>query len=162
MYQLLVFLHIVAAAVWLGGMLFLALVLVPARARLDGPTWGRLVGDVGRRFSKVCWVCLAVLGATGVLNLLNRGLGWEALSQAAFWSAGFGLVLAIKLALVAAAVGLGLAHDLALGPAAARAIEAGDAPTAVRRWATHLGRLNALLALTIVFLAVLLVRGMPS
>ena len=69
-------LHIVAVAVWLGGMAFLALVLVPTirspKYRALAP---ELVHATGVRFRTVGWIALALLVASGVGNLWVRGIG---------------------------------------------------------------------------------------
>src|SRR6266540_21752 len=55
-------LHVVAAITWIGGMLFIALVLVPVTRRLEDTTLrARLVHAVGLRFRTVGWIALAVL-----------------------------------------------------------------------------------------------------
>ena len=50
LYQLSVFLHILSAIVWIGGMLFLPLVVVPATRGLPSAERAALFGVVGRRF----------------------------------------------------------------------------------------------------------------
>lgn len=58
------FLHVLAAAVWVGGQIALAGV-VPVLRR-DAPT---VTKAVARAFAKVAWPAFAVLVATGVWNL---------------------------------------------------------------------------------------------
>lgn len=59
------FLHVLAATVWVGGQLTLA-ALVPALRGFD-----RAVTRVAaRRFNQVAWIAFAVLVATGVWNIL--------------------------------------------------------------------------------------------
>ena len=85
MHQFSVWLHILAAAAWLGGMVFLALVLVPVMRRSEyRQQASRLVHLTGVRFRTVGWICLGVLVATGFANLWYRGIGWAALSNAGF------------------------------------------------------------------------------
>jgi putative copper export protein len=59
------FLHVLAAAVWVGGQIALAGV-VPVLRR-DAPT---VTKAVARAFAKVAWPAFAVLVATGVWNLV--------------------------------------------------------------------------------------------
>src|SRR5262245_22665866 len=67
------FVHLLGVAIWVGGMLFIALVLVPITRRLDDATLRtRLVQDVGRRFRTVGWIALGLIGATGIANLVLR------------------------------------------------------------------------------------------
>lgn len=163
MHQLFVWLHILAAAVWLGGMVFLALVLVPVVRRPEYREHAsRLVHLTGLRFRVVGWVCLGVLAVTGFVNLSYRGIGWAALSNAGFWASPFGTLLGWKLLIVAVVLALSAYHDFRIGPRATVAGQADPRSTAalrLRRRASWMGRLNLLLALAAVALGVLLVRG---
>ncbi len=58
------FLHVLAATVWVGGQLTLA-ALVPALR----PLGGEVTRTAARRFRRVAWPAFAVLVATGVWNL---------------------------------------------------------------------------------------------
>ena len=163
MHLFFVWLHVLAAAIWVGGMLFLALVLVPVVRREEYREHApRLVHLTGTRFSRVGWVCLLVLVASGFTNLWFRGIGWAALTNVGFWTTPFGLVLALKLLLVAAVLGLSAWHDFGVGPRATAAWQAdpGSAEAIrLRRLASWFGRLNLLLALVVLGLAAALVRG---
>lgn len=59
------FLHVLAATVWVGGQLTLA-ALVPAVRRFGGT----VTKAVARRFNQVAWPAFAVLVATGVWNVI--------------------------------------------------------------------------------------------
>ena len=64
------FVHLLAVLTWVGGMLFVAVVLVPVARRLeDAALRTRLVQDVGRRFRTVGWIALMLIVATGFGNL---------------------------------------------------------------------------------------------
>src|SRR5262245_33153303 len=122
-------------------MLFIALVLVPvARGFDDARLRTRLIQESGRRFRTVSWITLAILVVTGLLNLwLHPSL----LGSFVFhWKIGL-----IVLALILSAF-----HDFVLGP---RAGLPGADPS-VRLRASWVARLNALIALAIVFLGLLL------
>lgn len=164
-YLVAVWCHVLAAIVWIGGMAFLTLVIVPALRAVDlGPRRVKLLHHTGVRFRNVAWIAIGVLVATGVAILWLRGIGWAALTTAAFWTSSFGGVLAVKLLLVAAIVAASVLHDFVLGPSATRQLRADpSSPEALRlrRTATFLGRGNLLLALAVVALAVMLVRGLP-
>ena len=58
LYHLSVFLHILSAIIWIGGMLFLALVVVPTTRGLPPSERAALFGAVGRRFRRVGWICI--------------------------------------------------------------------------------------------------------
>ncbi|MCC6313742.1 MAG: DUF4149 domain-containing protein [Thermomicrobiales bacterium] len=164
MYQLSVFVHVVAAIIWIGGMLFLALVVGPASRRLPPAERGALFSLVGRRFRTVGWICIALLLVTGVANVAFRGFGWDAVTSGQLFGSEFGRVLAVKLVVIAIMLAFSAAHDFLIGPgsAAARANPAGQRQAVIaRRRASWFGRANTALALVVVALAVALVRGLP-
>jgi len=164
-YVLSVWLHIVAACLWVGGMLFLVLVLVPALKTLpDRQLAVQLVRDTGRRFRLVGWVTLGVLVVTGLTNLWARGIQWDILRTPDFWQGTFGSVLAFKVGTVLLILAMSAVHDFSLGPRASAALRANpESPDALRlrRLATWFGRVNLLLALVVVACGVMLVRGRP-
>ena len=165
LYLISVWLHIMAAVVWVGGTIFLVIVLVPAirRREFAGAAPG-LIRFTALRFRWVGWFCFAVFVVTGIVNLVARGIGWQELQQAVFWRGSFGSTLAIKLILVAAILAISGFHDFFLGPRASDAWESNPASAEtlrLRRQAVKLGRLNLLLALTVMILGIMLVRGTP-
>lgn len=165
LYLLSVAIHLLAAMIWVGGMAFLVLVLVPSLRQGVTPLQrAALVQATGRRFRTVGWCCLGLLVLTGLTNLWARGMTVAVLGDAAFWSTPFGSLLAWKVSVVALIVSLSGVHDFLLGPRATRLLQEqpGEPETeAARRLATRLGRLNFLLSLIAVLLAVMLVRGRP-
>ena len=190
LYQLSVFLHILSAIVWIGGMLFLALVVVPVTRGLPPAERAALFGAIGRRFRAVGWACIGVLLVTGTINTAYRGVTWENLFTAELWASPFGTTLALKLAVVVVMLGLSVYHDFVIGPRSVRALEqatthgsgrrhvvsrstgaAGHRDAArpdlmhearrLRRHASVVGRLEAILALVVLALAIMLVRGVP-
>lgn len=160
-----VWLHILAAAIWIGGMAFVALVLVPVIRRPEhrglAPS---LVHWTGVRLRWVGWSCLAVLLGTGVVNLGVRGFGWVDLASGRLWQGPFGHTLAMKLVLVAVMLLVSVLHDFVIGPRATALWQTDPGPSGalrLRRLAGWLGRLTLLLALVVVGLGVILVRGGP-
>jgi copper resistance protein D len=130
------FVHLAAALTWIGGMLFVALVLVPITRRLDDATLRRrLMHDTGVRFRTVGWVAIGVLVVTGLVNIWLRP---ELLTLARFW---------VKIALVGLAIALSVLHDFVLGPRAGRP----DASAALRPAASWIARVNLLLVLVVVY-----------
>jgi uncharacterized membrane protein len=165
-YQASVFIHVVSAAIWVGGMFFLALVVVPVARRLPPAERGALLDALGRRFRAVGWVCIALLIATGSVNSAYRGVRLESIASGRLFADQVGRLLAAKLALVAVMLALSVAHDFVVGPASVRALAGAAGPMAerggaLRRRASWLARLNTLLALLVIALAVALVRGLP-
>ncbi len=157
--------HILAAAFWIGGSLFLALVLIPSlRASPLRNRAAELVEAIGQRFTWAGWTCLGLLAGTGAFNLVYRGMDWDQITSREFWRSWYGEVLAWKLTLVLIILVLSAAHDFFLGPRAA--LKWKEQPTSaqarrlrfVARW---IGRTNLLLGLVVVALGIILARGWP-
>lgn len=135
--------HLLAAITWIGGMLFIALVVVPvARGLEDASLRGRIVRETGRRFRTVGWIALGALVASGLLNLWLQP--YLLASPRFHW----------KLGLVVLGLILSAFHDFVLGP---RAGLPGADPS-VRARATWVARANVLVVLAIVALGLAL-RG---
>lgn len=146
-------LHLMAAVTWMGGMLFLVLVIVPAlRGRLEPGQRMELVGQVGKRFSYVGWGAVAVLVPSGVLLAMDRGMTWDNLL-----STSYGIVLSIKIALVAGMIALSYLHDFVLGP---RLVELSSAPGAdtegLQNRVRVLSRTNVLLGILVLLCVAIL------
>jgi putative copper export protein len=136
------FLHVLGAITWVGGMLFIALTLVPATRGLDPLVRASLVSRIGVRFRLVGWFAVALLLLTGLLNLwFTRGMVRLPRFQ-------------VKLALVAMALALSVVHDFVLGPRAA----APGADPALRARALWVARINTLIVLAVVALGLSLRR----
>jgi len=162
LYLVSVYLHISAAFLWLGGMIFLSLVLVPSlRASADGAQMARVMTVVGRRYRRLGWWAMGTLVLTGLLNAVGR---WTApvLLTGAFWSSAAGRILGFKLLVVALMFGVSAVHDFVLGPRSAARRQAGAAPeelARLRRQVSWLGRANLAFGMLVLALAVWLVRG---
>ena len=164
LYLLSVWLHVLAAAVWIGGMLFLVLVVVPwlrAGARSDAASFLR---ETGRRFRTVGWTCFVVLLVTGTFNLWVRGVRLSDFGRAEWLLSPFGQTVLVKLAAFLLVLLVSAVHDFLVGPRATKAIAADPrSPRALieRRRASLLGRSNIVLALVLVAAGIMLVRGVP-
>jgi uncharacterized membrane protein len=157
MMVLLVWLHLLAAVSWIGGTIFLTVVLVPVLKREPFVSQKALLfRTIGRRFRAVVWGAIAVLLFTGPLLLHQRGLpiadplGWP-------------MVLGVKLGLVAIILILTLTHDLIIGP---RVVKILQLPTESRTrldhalvvWSPWIARCSLFPALAVLFAAVMLAR----
>jgi copper resistance protein D len=157
-------LHLAAAIVWIGGLAFISMVLVPTlrgpQLRSQAVTFLR---TAGRKFQRIAYASFVVLIVTGALNVYLKAGGSFA-GAAALLPTAYGRLLITKVLLVGVIIAISLYHDFSVGPAAARAIEI-DAARGVarrlRRQAAWLGRVNVLLSLVVMTLALLLVRGVP-
>jgi uncharacterized membrane protein len=158
-------LHILAAVVWIGGAIFLAAVLVPVlRDPALRPHAVGMIRRAGVRFRNIGWACFLILIVTGAVNLSRWGVDWERFTSASLWSSTWGKILCAKLILVAAVLLMSGVHDFFVGPRARMLMhDAPGSPRAMRlrRLAGWMGRLNVLLGVIIVALAIMLTRGPP-
>lgn len=159
-----VWLHILAATAWIGGMAFLVLVVVPWLRERPRAHAGAFLAETGTKFRAVGWACFAIALVTGTFNLWIRGIRFGHFADTAWLSSRPGQTVLAKLGLFAAVLVVSAIHDFSVGPRATEVLERapGSAEAeALRRRASRLGRLNALLALLLVAAAVMLVRGVP-
>jgi len=158
-----IWIHILAAAVWIGGMAALGLLLVPLLRRDRFRDVARpLLYASALRFRWIGWGALGVLVVTGLINVRARGVVWSAGLDPGFWGTAWGAALAWKLGLVVLTLAVSAVHDFYLGPRTMRLMrEAPDHPETerMRWWTSWLGRFTFLLSLLILWFAVLLPRG---
>ena len=110
--------HLLAAAVWVGGTVALVFVAVPVVARLEGDARARSMRLLGRRWRPLGYGSLLVLGVTGVPLAAND---WDA-------GSGFRWTLLAKVVSAIALVALAALHDFVLGPRLARELREGRGP----------------------------------
>lgn len=164
LYLVSVWIHVLAATVWIGGMLFLVLVVVPWLRKGKRPDAAIFLRETGTRFRNVAWICFAVLFVTGTFNLWVRGVRLSDFGRAEWLLSPFGKTVVVKLAVFLVVMLISAVHDFIVGPRATAAIAANPrSPEAQieRRRASALGRINVLLALVLVAAGVMLVRGVP-
>ena len=161
MYQVLVLIHLISAITWLGGMLFLLMVMIPL-ARRDAWAGFATLRAAAEKFVPVAWAAKMVLAGSGAY------LAWE------YWnvrpdtfftgSSHFIDYLQRKTGIFAIVIILSLAHDFWLGPRMMERLEAARStgsplPSGPGRlfvqWAA---RINLVLVLWIVAFAVWMTR----
>ena len=152
MYDLLVVVHVVSAAVWVGGVVALTFVAVPVAQRQTGLVRGELLRDFGRRWRPIGWGALALAIATGIPVAEH----WNAFDREVLLDTRFGRLLLVKVGLVALLIALSVAHSR-LGSVLARQIRGGRDPSA-RRPLVLIGRASLAATLAIPVIAVLLTR----
>jgi len=155
---LLVWLHVLAAVSWIGGTIFLSVVLVPVlRSEPFASQRALLFRTIAHRFRTVVWGAIAVLLFTGPLLLHQRGI---TIADPSGWP----IVLATKIWLVAVLLLFTLTHDLILGPRVGKIMQL---PPERRTgfdhnlvaWSPWIARSSLFLALAVLFAAVMLVRS---
>ena len=147
------FIHIIAAVVWVGGILFLAMI-VPYARHLNLPNSSPTLRAIGLRFRDISWLAVVVLLITGIgnlyfLNAFDNLFRFLAAHSVLIW----------KLIFVALMIGTKAAHDFFIGPRAGK-IEP-HIGFKSRWWqaARILGNANVAFALIVFYLAMLLVTG---
>lgn len=152
--KLALFLHIVSAIFWIGGMIFLVLVIAPYLKTINDPREkSKIFQVVGKQYRKWGWVAIITLLVTGPIILyLLYGIPVQRAFSPEVHSTGFGKALGIKLALVILIVLSALLHDFWIGP------KSRSSPK-FSRIARIFGRGNLIIALLIVVFAVILRAG---
>lgn len=162
-YLLAVWIHVTAVVVWVGSMVFLGLVLIPVLRRA-GTNEPKVLEMVALRLRCVGWVCILLIVLTGLYQLPYRGFGLESWASGQILKNPLGQVLVVKLFLVLIIIGTSFLHDFYFGPNTFRMLQ--QKPGArqaekLRRISSIIGRMNLLLSLVVIALAVMLVRGLP-
>ena len=161
-YTLVVLIHILAAIIWLGGMFFIAIVMVPVLRRLEPPQKRiEVLSATATRFRAISWIAILVLLITGVLNAINHGVTMQKISTGEFFSSNFGKILILKLILVFAMLVLSAIHDFILGPRLIELLNSSNPDPFTklqknRKYVSWLARINALLGILVVACAVML------
>jgi uncharacterized membrane protein len=153
----LVWIHLLSAVTWIGGMVFLSVVLVPVLRR-DGrfPQHASLFREVAYRFRSLVWGAMGLLVGTGVVLAADRSIP---LAEPLHWPA----VFAVKMGLVVFLFGMTLLHDLVVGPRVRRIMGTAEGERTageriLLRYSALLPRLSLLLALCLLLAAVVLAR----
>ncbi len=154
----LVWIHLLAAVVWIGGLVFLSVVLLPVLRR-DGlfANYAVLFRALAYRFRSLVWVAMGLLVGTGLLLATGRLIP---LSEPGRWPA----VFAAKMSLVALLFSLTLLHDLVMAPYVRRILGMAEMERTARqraliRYSSLVPRLSLLVALLVLLLAVVLARS---
>lgn len=118
--------HLIAAAAWIGGIAQLALTWLPLIKRLRQDTRIAVMRGVLSRFGRVALPAFSVVVASGLINaLIQLGRVQE------LWQTPYGRVLAVKIALVGLIALASYGHALRLRP---RLVAANPHPGAKLEW----------------------------
>jgi putative copper resistance protein D len=107
-------LHLIAAATWAGGLIFLAVAVSVVRRSVPPESRVELLRSLGRAFAVVGGLALLVLIATGI-DMASDRHAWDHLTDTTY-----GKTLLAKLILVGVVIILTLVHSLVQGPALSR------------------------------------------
>ena len=116
---LVLWLHIIAAVVWIGGNLTMAMVIVPHFKRSAFPVERiKILTQIGKGFEPIIWGCVLVLIFSGVYNIFGSVNLGDSESLPPFMR-----TLSIKLILVLILIILTGIHSFIMGPRIAQAVE---------------------------------------
>ena len=161
MYQVVVLIHVIGAITWLGGMLFLLMVMVPLARRDAGVGFGSLRA-AAEKFVPIAWASKVVLAGSGAYLAWTY---WNVRPETFFTGdTHFLSYLQMKTGVFVIVIILSLLHDFWLGPRMMDRLNAARSsgsplPTGLGRlfvqWAA---RINLLLVIWIVAYAVWMTR----
>jgi uncharacterized membrane protein len=165
MYFLNVWIHILAAAIWTGGLIYTAAVVVPFALSHQDQERQRILRGLGRRFRWIAWGSIVVSVLTGIGNLVLR-LTPIKVSQIfngeVFDPEKVESLIAIwlpwKLMLVIVMIGLMAFHDITSMRAAKR-YEGSPESAPGSRAGSRAAALATLVAILVLYASVRLVRG---
>src|SRR5574338_1136248 len=152
--------HLICASIWVGGSIFIGVVLVPV---LQSYTQSleelvSLMVKIGRRFNIITVPAFAILIATGVYTARAYVLNMNALFESSY-----GMLLFTKIILVVATIVTYAVHVRLLNADMERKISSGYGGSvyvqSVRSKIIHLGRITVVLSIFILLLASLLDSG---
>lgn len=141
-------LHVLGAIVWLGGLLYQAHVLRPV-----GAGQAEAFAEAARRGRPAAWGALALVVLTGFYNVTRLG-PLEQVMQS-----GAALLLAGKFVLVLVVITLTAQRDFTHVPRLRRALGGAEDPAAALRTIAWLDRLALLLGAIIVYLGLAISRS---
>lgn len=153
LYYISVFIHVVCAAFWIGGMLFLPLVILPGLK--DTPDRIAILFKTGIKFRLYGWIALLTLIVTGFLNMYFRGI---IMSLDFFMHSNYGHLVIYKIILFIVIITISGIHDFYIGYKAIEEMQ-NNTSNKLKLIARWMGRLNLILALIMAFIGVLLSRG---
>lgn len=156
-YKVAVATHVIAATIWVGGVLFMALVAIPVARTLEPKLRVRVTSAIGRGFQRVGWASLGWLVLSGSFMMHFWGARGANLLDLSFFKAPHTRVLGLKLVLVTLMMLLSLTHDVFVGPRASRSTTSKQA-SRYRTLAAWQGRITGVLVVVIVILATMVAR----
>ena len=152
--------HLVAASIWVGGSIFIGIVLAPMLKTLSDSVEGRLyiMIRVGRKFNKIAVPSLIVLIVTGIYNSSNL-----LKNPSLILSTSYGQILVIKVILVVILLITFAIHVRLIRSEIEKKIESGqfseDLVQKIRSKIIALGRITVIVSIAILFMAALLHSG---
>ena len=158
--SLLIWVHLVTASIWVGGSIFLGIVLAPMLKSITGSLGDRiaLMIKIGIRFNKIAMLSFIIL----ILTCIYNSLAFLEDTHLVF-ETNYGIILVFKIILVIATLVTYIIHIRILNAETEKTLSAGNAESiyvqSIRSKIIHLGRITVILSVTILLLASLLDGG---
>jgi len=152
--------HLVSAAIWVGGSLFIGVVLAPLLKTITESAEQRLtiMIRVGRKFNRIAIPSLVILIITGIYKSYSLLIKPELI-----FSTNYGTILVIKIILVTILIGIFITHVRIIRPQIEKKIElkemSNDSFQKLRSTIISLGRIIVIISVIILLLAALLNEG---
>jgi putative copper export protein len=152
--------HLISASIWVGGSLFIGVVLAPLLKTMAESVEERLMImiRVGRKFNKIAVPSLGILIATGLYNsyyILNK--------PETIFSTNYGIILTIKIILVIALIVIFAIHVRMIRFDVEKKIEAKEMSQEsiqkLRSKIISLGRIIVFISITVLLMAAMLDAG---
>ena len=141
--------HVAAAVVWIGGVAYQAHVLMPVARRGAAAVFA----EAARRARPVTWTAIALVVLSGFYNVTQLG------SLERVMQSGAGMLLVAKFTLVILAVALASQRDFAQVTLLNAAVAAGADPMPALRAIARLDRIVLVLALVVIYLGLAVSRA---
>ena len=150
LYHISVWLHIIGVSFWIGGMLFLPMVLLPAIK--NHPDRRNLLMQAGLKFRFFGYIILALLLVTGISNMFLRGIdvSWNFLVVSRY-----GKLVITKFILFLSVLTVSLIHDVQ----ARKRLTTDEEKKRFKIIALWSGRILLIISLVMAYIGVLLSRG---
>jgi len=148
------FLHLLSTATWIGGMLYINMVLMPSVSAIDPAQRGQFLAATTKRFAVLAAGSIVVLVFTGLMRTPS-GLMFNL-------STIYGTALTIKHLVISVMIVIGLVISFWLGPKVKSLTPApGEQPSAgflkIQSQITTFARINMVLGVLVLFLAGILI-----
>jgi copper resistance protein D len=150
LYHISVWLHIIGVSFWIGGMLFLPMVLLPAIK--NHPDRRNLLMQTGLRFRFFGYIILTLLLLTGISNMYLRGVdvSWKFMVISSY-----GKLVLTKLVLFVAIITVSLIHDVQ----ARKRLATEEERKTFKIIALWSGRILLIVSLVMAYIGIVLSRG---
>ena len=140
--------HLIATAIWIGGIYFILFIAIPSAKNILGGEAGKLMGEISRRFTPIANYSILLLFITGVaLTGLNKQFSGIGIFENK-WT----LILAIKHIIVFGMIVTHFYRGLVLNPKIARTESAPD-KTTLQKLSLNLVKVNFGLGIVVLLLS---------